>query len=56
MNKDNDETHEISKSSERKTFFFLTVCLFPALTVALIGAYGFSVWFLQMFLMGPPGH
>ena len=54
MSKDKNDTQ--SKSSERKTFFFLTVCLFPALTVALIGAYGFSVWFLQMFIMGPPGH
>ncbi|AGH80071.1 TorE protein [Psychromonas sp. CNPT3] len=45
-----------SSAPEWKTFLFLTVCLFPILSVALIGVYGFSVWFLQMFLMGPPGH
>ncbi|KPU83415.1 TorE protein [Psychromonas sp. PRT-SC03] len=45
-----------TSAAEWKTFLFLTVCLFPILSVALIGAYGFSVWFLQMFLMGPPGH
>ncbi|HBI07822.1 MAG TPA: nitrate reductase [Erwinia persicina] len=28
--------------------------LFPLLSVALVGTYGFAVWFLQM-LFGPPG-
>ena len=56
MSNDNNEIEAHNKASEWKTFFMLTVCLFPALSIALVGAYGFSVWFLQMFLMGPPGH
>ncbi|WP_284205294.1 trimethylamine N-oxide reductase system protein TorE [Psychromonas marina] len=56
MSNHKDEIEENNKSSEWKTFFLLTVCLFPVLSVAVIGAYGFSIWFLQMFIMGPPGH
>ncbi len=56
MSNTNNEPEVHNKSSEWKTFLFLTICLFPALSIALIGAYGFGIWFLQMFLMGPPGH
>jgi nitrate reductase NapE len=50
------ESEEITRSTEWKTFLMLTVFLFPILSIAVIGGYGFSVWFLQMFMMGPPGH
>ena len=50
------ESEEITRSSEWKTFIMLTVFLFPILSVFAIGGYGFSIWFLQMFVMGPPGH
>ncbi|NLS11423.1 trimethylamine N-oxide reductase system protein TorE [Vibrio sp. SM6] len=43
------------RSLEWKSFFFITVVLFPILSVALVGGYGFIVWFMQMFLIGPPG-
>jgi nitrate reductase NapE len=56
MSDNHNEPEVHNKASEWKTFLVLTVCLFPALSVALIGAYGFGIWFLQMFLMGPPGH
>lgn len=39
---------------ETRLFYFLIVVLFPALSVAVVGGYGFIVWFLQM-LLGPPG-
>lgn len=45
---------EIEKNEERNMFLFLTVVLFPVLSVAIVGAYGFIVWITQI-LMGPPG-
>ena len=46
----------ITRSSEWKTFLMLTVVLIPLLSVLVVAGYGFTVWFLQMFVMGPPGH
>ncbi len=43
------------RSLEWKSFLFITVVLFPILSVALVGGYGFIVWMLQMFVFGPPG-
>ncbi|MFI8744210.1 periplasmic nitrate reductase, NapE protein [Pseudomonas sp. NPDC077186] len=42
------------KGKETRLFLFLVVCLFPLLSVALVGGYGFFIWFMQM-LLGPPG-
>jgi nitrate reductase NapE len=42
------------KSEELRSFLFLTVVMVPVLTVVLIAAYGFAVWFYQMFIGGPP--
>jgi nitrate reductase NapE len=39
---------------ETRLFYFLIVVLFPLLSVAIVGGYGFIVWFMQM-LLGPPG-
>jgi nitrate reductase NapE len=47
-----DSTQQVRK--ETRLFFFLIVVLFPLLSVAIVGGYGFFVWFLQM-LLGPPG-
>jgi periplasmic nitrate reductase NapE len=35
-------------------FLFLTAVLMPALTVAVVGGFGLTVWVYQM-LAGPPG-
>lgn len=43
------------RSLEWKSFLFITVILFPVLSVVLVGGYGFIVWMLQVFFMGPPG-
>ncbi|WP_161866970.1 MULTISPECIES: periplasmic nitrate reductase, NapE protein [Pseudomonas] len=43
-----------TKGKETRLFVFLVVCLFPLLSVALVGGYGFIIWFTQM-LFGPPG-
>ncbi|MEZ8825009.1 trimethylamine N-oxide reductase system protein TorE [Vibrio amylolyticus] len=43
------------RSMEWKSFLFITVILFPILSVAFVGGYGFIVWMLQVFFMGPPG-
>jgi len=43
-----------ARRKEALLFAFLVVCLFPLLSVAIVGGYGFIIWFLQM-LYGPPG-
>ncbi|WPN48742.1 MULTISPECIES: periplasmic nitrate reductase, NapE protein [unclassified Pseudomonas] len=47
-----DSTQRLRK--ETRLFYFLIIVLFPLLSVAIVGGYGFFVWFLQM-LLGPPG-
>jgi periplasmic nitrate reductase NapE len=42
------------KRKEWRLFVFIIVFLFPILTVAFVGAMGFSIWFYQL-LAGPPG-
>ena len=54
------EQHENSdeitdqKTKERRLFIFIIVFLFPLLSIALVGGYGFTIWMYQL-LMGPPG-
>lgn len=43
-----------SRTRELRAFLFLTVVLAPAITIALVGGYGFAVWILQI-IAGPPG-
>ena len=43
-----------TRGDEVRGFLFLTVFLAPALTAALVGGYGFSIWMYQL-LVGPPG-
>jgi nitrate reductase NapE len=43
----------LTKRGERRVFLFITVFLFPALSVILVGGYGFTIWLLQM-IFGPP--
>jgi nitrate reductase NapE len=49
-----EATPEQQKKYERNTFVFLTVFLAPILSVAIVGALGFTIWFSQM-IFGPPG-
>ncbi len=42
------------KRRELGVFLFLTVVLAPALSVALVGGYGFAIWMSQL-IVGPPG-
>jgi periplasmic nitrate reductase NapE len=42
-----------SKAEERRVFVLLAVVLFPVLSVAVVGGYGFIVWMSQLVL-GPP--
>jgi nitrate reductase NapE len=41
-----------SKKSEVKMFLFITVFLFPLLSVAIVGGYGFLIWMSQL-IFGP---
>lgn len=42
------------KKKERRLFIFIIVFLFPLLTIAIVSAMGFTIWFYQL-IMGPPG-
>lgn len=42
-----------TRSQEWQLFLFIIVLLFPLLSVALVGGYGFSIWMYQL-LAGPP--
>ncbi|NIZ00061.1 periplasmic nitrate reductase, NapE protein [Thalassospira lucentensis] len=42
------------RKTETRCFLFLAVFLAPALSIAIVGALGFSIWIYQMFA-GPPG-
>ncbi len=39
---------------ERNALIFILVFLFPLLSVAIVGGYGFMVW-MSHLIMGPPG-
>lgn len=41
------------KSRELRVFLFLTVILFPILSISLMGGYGFIIWMSQI-IFGPP--
>lgn len=43
-----------TKKQEFLMFLILAVLIWPVITMAFIGAYGFIVWFTQM-IFGPPG-
>ncbi|MGI9222331.1 MAG: periplasmic nitrate reductase, NapE protein [Woeseiaceae bacterium] len=43
----------LTRRGERRVFLFICVFLFPALSVILVGGYGFIVWIMQM-IFGPP--
>lgn len=45
---------QLEKKKEWRLYIFIIVFLFPILTVAFVGAMGFSIWFYQL-IMGPPG-
>ncbi len=43
-----------TKYRELSAFLLLTVFLAPALSVTLVGGYGFAIWMYQL-IAGPPG-
>jgi len=47
-------TTQHRKRRELLVFLFITVVLFPLLSVMIVGGYGFAVWIYQM-IAGPPG-
>lgn len=55
MSEFNDTESGEKRSLEWKAFLFITVVLFPVLSVVLVGGYGFIIWMLQVFFLGPPG-
>ena len=51
---DRADTANQQKKRDLYMFLFLTVVLAPALSVAIVGAYGFAIWMVQL-IAGPPG-
>jgi nitrate reductase NapE len=49
------DTTAVTKADERRTFLLLAVLFGPAVSVILVGSYGFLVW-MSHLLLGPPGH
>ena len=47
-------TQEPDKKTEFRAFILLAVFVAPILAVAIVGGYGFAVWFSQL-AFGPPG-
>ena len=43
-----------TKKEELRAFLFITVVLFPLLSVIVVGGLGFAIWISQM-IFGPPG-
>ena len=52
--RDTEDVIVSTKKQELGGFLFLTVVLAPALVIALVGSYGFSIWIYQL-IVGPPG-
>ncbi len=42
------EQESISKKRELGMFLFITVVLFPVLSVLLVSGYGFAIWISQL--------
>ncbi len=49
-----EPTTNASSRQQERTAFLLLLVLFPVLSVMFIAAFGFAVWFWQMFVSGPP--
>ncbi|OIQ47430.1 MAG: periplasmic nitrate reductase, NapE protein [Gammaproteobacteria bacterium MedPE] len=49
-----NESQTNIKRKELRVFLFLTVVLFPVLSIAFMGGYGFIIWMSQL-IYGPPG-
>ncbi|WNK20723.1 periplasmic nitrate reductase, NapE protein [Halomonas piscis] len=45
-----------SKRREWAALLFIVAIVVPLLSIAVVGGYGFVVWMLQVFVLGPPGH
>ena len=50
---DTELTEEQQKKYEKNSIIFLAVFLAPILSVAIVGGFGFIIWFSQM-VFGPP--
>lgn len=48
------QVQEVDKKTEFRSFLMLVVFLAPALSIAIVGGYGFIIWISQIIL-GPPG-
>lgn len=46
--------HNNDPRKEWGLFIFIVVFLFPLLSVAIVGGFGFMIWMYQL-LAGPPG-
>ena len=54
LNEENEKSMFVSKREEVFSFLILAIVIWPFLSVAVVGGYGFIVWMLQL-VFGPPG-
>jgi periplasmic nitrate reductase NapE len=50
-----DPLDSIEKKQELRLFLFIVIFLFPLLSIALVGGFGFIIWISQLIL-GPPSY
>ncbi|RLQ87922.1 periplasmic nitrate reductase, NapE protein [Notoacmeibacter ruber] len=43
-----------SRGNETLAFLFLSLVLFPLLSIVLVGGFGFVIW-MEHLMFGPPG-
>ena len=53
IERENFPDKAVEKSDERLAVFLLIVVVAPALSIAIVGGYGFAIWISQIFF-GPP--
>ncbi|MEP3487188.1 MAG: periplasmic nitrate reductase, NapE protein [Sneathiella sp.] len=54
MDMEGAKIEDQTKKTEISLFLFLTFILIPALTIGVVGAYGFAIWVYQILYGGPP--
>ncbi|WP_320821521.1 periplasmic nitrate reductase, NapE protein [Reinekea sp.] len=47
--------HQSEKKHERRAILFITVFLFPLLSIVLVGGYGLAIWMSQL-AFGPSAY
>ncbi len=55
MSQQQNSLDSVEKKQELRLFLFIVIFLFPLLSIALVGGFGFIIWISQLIL-GPPSY